>query len=74
MSINLPCVEGISEKPLRTPKSLKIRSNFLNESTLRELLCKLKDQVAAVDKNNYVYEIDCWKVEVGRWKILCHGM
>ena len=63
-----------SDKPLRTPKSLKIRSTFLNESTLRDLLCKLKDQVAAVDKNNYVYEIDCWKVEVGRWKILCHGM
>ena len=63
MSINLPHVEGTSEKLRRIPKSHKIRSTFYTESTLRKLLCKLKDPVATEDKNNIVYEIDCSNCE-----------
>ena len=43
-------------------KSLKIRSTFYTENTLRKLLCKPKDRVATEDKNNIVYEIDCSKL------------
>ena len=63
MSINLPYVEGISEKLRRILRSHKIRSTFYTENTLRKLLCKPKDQVATEDKNNIVYEIDCSNCE-----------
>ena len=46
MSINLPYVEGTSEKLRRILRSHKIRSTFYTENTLRKLLCKPKDQVA----------------------------
>ena len=59
MSINLPYVEGTSEKLRRILRSHKIRLTFLTEKTLRKLLCKPKDRVATEDKNNVVYEIDC---------------
>ena len=59
MSINLPYVEGTSEKLRRILRSHKIRSTFYTENTLRKLLCKPKDRVATEDKNNIVYEIDC---------------
>ena len=63
MSINLPYVEGTSEKLRRILRSHKIRSTFYTENTLRKLLCKPKDQVATEDKNNIVYEIDCSNCE-----------
>ena len=59
MIINLPYVEGTSEKLRRILRSHKIRSTFYTEMTLRKLLCKPKDRVATEDKNNIVYEIDC---------------
>ena len=59
MSINLPQVEGASEKLRRILRSHKIRSTFYTEKTLRKLLCKPKDRVATEDKNNIFYEIDC---------------
>ena len=59
MSINLPYVEGTSEKLGHILRSHKIRSTFYTEMTLRKLLCKPKDRVATEDKNNIVYEIDC---------------
>ena len=43
VSINLPYVEGNSEKLRGILKSHKIRSTFYTESTLRKCLCKLKD-------------------------------
>ena len=43
MSINLPYVEGTSEKLRRILRSHKIRSTFYTEMTLRKLLCKPKD-------------------------------
>ena len=49
MSINLPCVEGTSEKLWRILRSNKIRSTLYTEDTLRKLLCKPKDQVAGED-------------------------
>ena len=58
ISINLPYVEGTSEKLRRILRSHKIRSTFYTEMTLRKLLCKPKDRVATEDKNNIVYEID----------------
>ena len=58
ISINLPYVEGTSEKLRRILRSRKIRSTFYTEMTLHKLLCKPKDQVATEDKN-IVYEIDC---------------
>ena len=58
MNINLPYVEGTSEKLRRILRLHKIRSTFYTENTLRKLLCKPKDRVATEDKNNIVYEID----------------
>ena len=63
MSINLPYLEGASEKLRRILKSHKIRSTFYTENTLRKLLCKAKDRVATEDKSNIVYEIDCSNCE-----------
>ena len=60
-SINLPHVEGTSEKLRRILKSHKTRPTFYTKSTLRRLLCKPKDRVATEDKSNIVYKIDCSK-------------
>ena len=57
ISINLPCVEGTSEKLRRILRSHKIRSTFCTENTLRKLLCKPKDRVATEDKKDIVYQI-----------------
>ena len=43
MSMNLPYVEGASEKLQRILRFHKIRSTFFFEKTLRKLLCKLID-------------------------------
>ena len=59
MSINLPYIEGTSEKLQHILRYHKIGSNFYTENILHKLLCKPKDQVATEDKNNIVYEIDC---------------
>ena len=61
ISINLPYVEGTSEKLRRILRSHKIRSTFYTE--MCKLLCKPKDRVATEDKNNIVYEIDCSNCE-----------
>ena len=58
MNVNLPYVEGTSEKLRRILRSHKIRSTFYTEKTLRKLLCKLKNRVTTEDKNYIVYEID----------------
>ena len=50
MSINLPYVEGTSEKLRCILRSHKIRSTFYSENTLRKLLCKPKDRVVTEDK------------------------
>ena len=63
MSINLPYLEGTSEKLRRKRRSRKIRSTFYTENTLCKLLCKPKSRVATEDKNNIVYEIDCSNCE-----------
>ena len=64
MSINLPQVEYTSEELGRILRSHKISFTFYNESTLRNLLCKLKDRVATEDKkNNIVYDINCSNCE-----------
>ena len=59
ISINLPYIEGTSEKLWRILRCHKKRSTFYTESILRELLCKPKDRVATENKNNIVYEIYC---------------
>ena len=59
MSINLPYIEGTSEKLQCILRSYKIRPTFYTEKTLRKLLCKPKDLIAREDKNHIVYEIDC---------------
>ena len=59
MSINLPYIEGTSEKLQHILRYHKIGSTFYTENILCKLLCKPKDQVATEDKNNIVYEIDC---------------
>ena len=43
MSINLPFVEGTSEKLRHILSFYKIRSTFYTEKTLRKLLCKPDD-------------------------------
>ena len=50
MSMNLPPVEGTSEKLWCLLRSHKIRSIFYTENTLRKLLCKPKDGVATENK------------------------
>ena len=47
MSLNLPHVEGTSEKLRHILRSHKVISTLYTESTLRKLLCKLKNQVTA---------------------------
>ena len=63
MSVNLPYIEVTSEKLRRILRSHKIRSTFCTESTWCKLLWKSKVRVAAEDKNNIVYEIDCSNCE-----------
>ena len=63
ISINLPYVDGTSEKLRRILRSHKIRSTFYTENTLRKLLCKPKDRVATEDKSNIVCETDCSNCE-----------
>ena len=63
MIINLPYVEGTSEKLRRMLRSHKIRSTFYTENILRKPLCKPKDRVATENKNNIIYEIDCSNCE-----------
>ena len=63
MSINLPYIEGTSEKLQRILRSHKTRPSFYTESTLHKLLYKSKDWVATEDKNNIAYESDCSKCE-----------
>ena len=46
MSINLPYVEGTSEKLRRILRSHKVRSTFYTENTLGKLFCKPRDRVA----------------------------
>ena len=46
ISINLPYVEGTTEKLRCIFRSHKIRSTFYNEMTLRKLFCTPKDRVA----------------------------
>ena len=43
MSINLPYIEGTSEKLWHILRSHKIRSIFYTENALHKLLCKPKD-------------------------------
>ena len=57
MSINLPYVEGTTEKLRRILRSHKIRSTFHSKNTLRKLLCKSKDRVATEDKNNIIMKL-----------------
>ena len=56
MSINLPFVEGTSEKLWHILSFYKIRSTFYTEKTLCKLLCKPDDWVATEDRNNIVYD------------------
>ena len=50
MSINLPYIEGTSEKLQRILRSQKKRSTFCTESTLHKLLCKPNDRVSTEDE------------------------
>ena len=63
MSVNLPYVEGASEKLQRMLRSHKIRSTFYNESILHKLLCKPKNRVATEGKNNIAHENNCSNCE-----------
>ena len=63
MGINLPYVEGTSEKLWLILRSHKISSTFSTENTLHKLLSKPKDRVATEDKSKIVYEIDCSNCE-----------
>ena len=52
MGINLPYVEGTSEKMWHIPRSHNTRSTVYTENTLHKLLCKLKGRVTTEDKNS----------------------
>ena len=52
MGINLPYVEGTSEKMWHIPRSHNTRSTVYTENTLHKLLCKLKCRVTTEDKNS----------------------
>ena len=71
ISINLLCIEGVSEKLWHIHRSHKIRSFFYTKNTLPKLLCKRNDKVAMEDKNNTIYEIgysNCEAVYFGKSK------
>ena len=51
--------EGNSEKLMHILNLTKSDQLSYTENTLCKLLCKPKDWVATVDKNNTVYKIDC---------------
>ena len=53
MSMNL--LKGTNEKQQQLFRSQKIRSTFYTEDILPKLPFKLKDWVAAEDKNNIVF-------------------
>ena len=55
MSINLPYVEGTSEKLRRIHRSHKIRSTCNTESTLCKLLCKSKDFFVILFRVGFFY-------------------
>ena len=59
MSINLPYLEGASEKLRCILRPHKISSTFYTENTFRKILFTRNDRVATEDKNNIVYVIDC---------------
>ena len=59
MSINLPYVEGTSQKLCGILRSHKIRPSSSTEMAFCKLLCKTKDQLVTDDKNNIVCETDC---------------
>ena len=63
MGINLPYIEGTSEKLQCILRSQKTRSTFYADGTLHELLCKSKGWVTTEDKNNIVYGNDCSNVK-----------
>ena len=78
ISINLPYVEGTSEKLRRILRSHKISSPFYTEMTLCKLLCKPNDRVATEDKNNIIYEIDCSNCQAvyfgeSKWSLKLHS-
>ena len=62
-SIDIPYVEGTSEKLRSILRSHKIRSTFYTNKTLCKLLCKPKDRLATEDKSNILYKIDCSNCE-----------
>ena len=63
MSINLPYIEGTTEKLWHKFRYLKTRAAFYNENILCNIFCKPKDRVATEDKNNIAYETDCSNVK-----------
>ena len=63
MNINLPYVEGTTEKLWLILRPHKIRSIFYTESTLRKLLYKPTDLLAREDKKNDVCERHCSNCE-----------
>ena len=78
ISINLPYIEGTSEKLWCILRSHKIRLTFYTEITFRKLFCKPKDQVATEDKKDVVYEIDCSKCQAvyfaeSKWSLKSHS-
>ena len=54
VSINLPYVEGVSQKLRRILKSHNLRPTFYTESILRKLLCQRKDRVATENKISFI--------------------
>ena len=56
MSINLPYVEGLSEKLRRILRSHTRKSTFYTGNTLRKLLCKPKDRVPTEADHNFSWD------------------
>ena len=58
-SINLPYIQGLSEKLKQALNKHNIKATFYTQTTFRSLLSKPKDPIPKEDRNNAVYQLNC---------------
>ena len=58
-TVSIPYVKSTSEKLARIFKKFRIRTTHKPTTTLKQLLCKTKDEVHTMDKVGAVYEVTC---------------
>ena len=67
-TLHIPYVRGVSEKIEKTCAPLGVKAVFMLQSTLKQLLVKVKQKVPDEKKKEVVYQVpckDCHKVHIG---------